>query len=199
MHHIKVALHAPDQLSITGLSYYLDHCPELVATTWTEEGTAADVGLMAVERSVGHTAFARLRAGNRMPVVLVADELPDVEIRAAARYGVVRILPRTALKRDELVDSVLSAATGGPQQSSHTGIDAFEATPASLPVRGPSLQPREADVLKLLADGLETQEIATKLCYSERTVKNIISKVMHRLELRGRTQAVAYAVRAGAI
>jgi DNA-binding NarL/FixJ family response regulator len=45
---------------------------------------------------------------------------------------------------------------------------------------------------------LGTPEIAVELCYSERTVKNIIHGVLTRLRLRNRTQAVAYAVRSGA-
>jgi DNA-binding NarL/FixJ family response regulator len=61
------------------------------------------------------------------------------------------------------------------------------------------LERREVDVLRLLAEGLGTPEIATKLCYSERTVKNIIHGVLTRLQLRNRTQAVAYAVRTGAL
>jgi DNA-binding NarL/FixJ family response regulator len=53
--------------------------------------------------------------------------------------------------------------------------------------------------LRLLADGLGTQEIAERLNYSERTVKNIIHAVRCRLELRNRVHVVAYAVRNGVI
>jgi len=49
------------------------------------------------------------------------------------------------------------------------------------------------------ADGFDTNEIAGKLCYSERTVKNVIYGVTHRLKLRNRSHAVAYALRAGMI
>jgi DNA-binding NarL/FixJ family response regulator len=61
------------------------------------------------------------------------------------------------------------------------------------------LSERETDVLKLVAEGLDTAEVATKLCYSERTVKNVIHDVTTRLCLRNRTHAVAYAVRQGLI
>ena len=54
-------------------------------------------------------------------------------------------------------------------------------------------------MLRLVADGYGTGEIAEKLSYSERTVKNIIHAVTARFELRNRSHAVAYALRAGVI
>ena len=61
------------------------------------------------------------------------------------------------------------------------------------------LTERELEVLRLLADGLDTSEVGQRLFYSERTVKNIIHDVTSRLELRNRTHAVAYAIREGLI
>jgi DNA-binding NarL/FixJ family response regulator len=59
------------------------------------------------------------------------------------------------------------------------------------------LSAREVDVLKLVAEGFDTREIAGKLCYSERTVKNVLHGLMLRLRLRNRAHAVAYAARHG--
>jgi DNA-binding NarL/FixJ family response regulator len=61
------------------------------------------------------------------------------------------------------------------------------------------LSPRELRVLRLLADGYRTSEIARELAYSERTIKHSISALTSRLQLRNRTQAVAIAVREGLI
>jgi DNA-binding NarL/FixJ family response regulator len=61
------------------------------------------------------------------------------------------------------------------------------------------LSSREREVLKLLADGLGTNEIASELAYSERTIKNVIHDVTTRLNLRNRSHAVAYAVKAGIV
>jgi len=61
------------------------------------------------------------------------------------------------------------------------------------------LTPRETDVLRLVADGLDTSEIASRMCYSERTVKNVLHDLTTRLQLKNRTHAVAYAVREGLI
>jgi len=61
------------------------------------------------------------------------------------------------------------------------------------------LSERELEVLRLVADGCDTAEIARRLCYSDRTVKNIIHDVVTRLQLRNRSHAVAYALREGLI
>jgi DNA-binding NarL/FixJ family response regulator len=59
------------------------------------------------------------------------------------------------------------------------------------------LNARERDVLALVAEGYSTREVAKRLCYSERTIKNILQDVTTRLALRNRTQAVAVAIRQG--
>jgi DNA-binding NarL/FixJ family response regulator len=70
-------------------------------------------------------------------------------------------------------------------------------TPRGLAFSG--LTDREIDVLRLVAEGYDTAEIAEKLAYSERTVKNVLHDVTARLGLRNRSHAVAYAVRQGLI
>jgi DNA-binding NarL/FixJ family response regulator len=70
-------------------------------------------------------------------------------------------------------------------------------SPMGLSLGG--LSSREADVLRLAAEGLDTDEIARKLCYSKRTVTNIIHDVTSRFHLTNRTHAVAYAIREGLI
>ena len=54
-------------------------------------------------------------------------------------------------------------------------------------------------MFRLLADGLATSEISRQLAYSERTIKNIIHQVTTRLNLRNRSHAVAYAIKAGVV
>jgi DNA-binding CsgD family transcriptional regulator len=64
---------------------------------------------------------------------------------------------------------------------------------------GPQLDSREYEVLRLLADGDTTREIAERLSYSERTVKNIVRGLLEKLNGRTRAHAVALAVRQGVI
>jgi DNA-binding NarL/FixJ family response regulator len=65
------------------------------------------------------------------------------------------------------------------------------AAPATSSAR---LDEREREVLRLVADGFGTAEIAKRLNYSERTVKNILHRLLVRMNLRNRAHAVAYAL-----
>jgi DNA-binding NarL/FixJ family response regulator len=63
----------------------------------------------------------------------------------------------------------------------------------------PALNERERRVLRLVADGHQTREVAAELCYSERTIKNVLHDVVIKMNVRTRSQAVAQAVRQGMI
>jgi DNA-binding NarL/FixJ family response regulator len=54
------------------------------------------------------------------------------------------------------------------------------------------------DVLRLVAEGMDTSYIARKMNYSERTIKKVLADLMRRLDLRNRAHAVSYALRRGA-
>jgi DNA-binding NarL/FixJ family response regulator len=66
-------------------------------------------------------------------------------------------------------------------------------------LRVPGLSEREIEVLRLLAEGLDTAGVAEHMCYSERTVKNVLHDITRRFNLRNRTQAVVFAMRKGLI
>jgi DNA-binding NarL/FixJ family response regulator len=74
-------------------------------------------------------------------------------------------------------------------------------TPHAVSAAGPygGLSARERRVLRLLAEGYRTSEIAIELAYSERTIKHSITSLTSRMKVRNRTQAVAFAVREGLI
>ena len=61
----------------------------------------------------------------------------------------------------------------------------------------PLLTPREREVFELLVQAKTTKEIAQQLFISEKTVRNHISNVMQKLNVKGRSQAVVELVRLG--
>ena len=207
MEQIRVAVQATDPLSHAGLAALLQFRGDLTVVR-NAQRAEADVLVVAAERLSTEVVATLRRAGAETgaPVVLVVAEIDEGDLLTAVECRVVAILPRGAVSADRLAHSVKAAATGGgvlPPNLVGELLKHVERmqrdvlTPNGLNASG--LTPREIDVLRLMADGFDTNEIAGKLCYSERTVKNVIYGVTHRLKLRNRSHAVAYALRAGMI
>ncbi len=207
MEQVRVALQASDPLSRAGLASYLESCSDLQLVNSTARGDV-DVLVMSCDRLTRDVvAVLRLSAVElAVPVVLVTGEITEGELLTAVECRVVAILPRPAVTAERLAHSVVTSARGGgimPPNLVGELLKHIERlqrevlTPNGLNASG--LTPREIDVLRLMADGLDTNEIASELRYSERTVKNVIYGVTNRLSLRNRSHAVAYALRAGMI
>jgi DNA-binding NarL/FixJ family response regulator len=204
---VRVALQAGDPLSQAGLAGYLANRPEIIVLRPSQRAEAS-VLVIAADRLTADviSALRRAAADTHAPIVLVIGEITEAELLTAVECRVVAILPRAAVTAERLVHSVQAAAAGGGVMPPNLVGELLKhierlqrdvLTPYGLNASG--LTPREVDVLRLMADGMDTAEIAGELCYSERTVKNVIYGVTHRLKLRNRSHAVAYALRAGMI
>jgi DNA-binding NarL/FixJ family response regulator len=207
MEQVRVALQAADPLSHAGLAALLQYRTDLTVLRASQRAEA-EVLVMAAERLTSDVIAVLRRSAAELgvPVVLVTQEITEAELLTAVECRVVAILPRTAVTAERLAHGVRAAAGGGGVMPPNLvgellkHVDRMQRdvlTPGGLHPSG--LSPREVDVLRLMADGFDTNEIASKLCYSERTVKNVIYGVTHRLKLRNRSHAVAYALRAGMI
>ncbi|MGW4995562.1 helix-turn-helix transcriptional regulator [Streptomyces mirabilis] len=138
-----------------------------------------------------------------IPVVLVVDEIAYAQVKRAVNYGVVSVLLRHQTDLDRLMRVIVATHAGHaelPGVNLRSLIDELRITQENAAAGLGSVggfSPREIDVLRMLADGLDTAEIAQKLSYSERTIKNIIHGIFQRAGLRNRAHAVAHAARVG--
>jgi DNA-binding NarL/FixJ family response regulator len=135
----------------------------------------------------------------RPKLVAAVSEPDDERLERLARVGVSAILYRHELTPELLVATVRAVLQG--RTSMPTDLLPRLLTKASRAdrVERGALSDRELAVLRMLADGEDTRGIAQGLCYSERTVKNVVHDVLTKLSCRTRAQAVATATRAGII
>ncbi|XVQ08094.1 response regulator [Spirillospora sp. CA-255316] len=95
-----------------------------------------------------------------------------------------------------LLKNLPAAEPAAAVRLAHAGVAQFDASVTRHLATSPSggtLTGREIEVLRLIAAGATNREIASRLFLSEGTVKNHISRILTRLDLRDRTQAALYA------
>ncbi|MGF1428978.1 response regulator transcription factor [Kitasatospora sp. LaBMicrA B282] len=204
---IAVRIQAEDPISRLGVAAQLQTRPEL---RLVEAGEAdhADAVLVVAD-SLDQGVVAQLRDLQRTltsALVVVVSALDDAAMAAAVECGVVGLVRRSEATADQLVRTLGAAVRGEAaipadllgrllQQMSRLQRQILDPRGRSFS----GLHQREIDVLKLVAEGHDTREIAARLAYSERTVKNVLQDVTSRLQLRNRTHAVVYAMRQGLI
>lgn len=204
---IPTYVYADDPISEAGVISQLRGRPE-VRVVSRADIEQAEVALVVADQA-DEAALRVLRAIQRGGVprtVLVARTVDDATLVAAAEAGVAGLLRTHEATAEALVRVVQRVAAGNGDVPAdllgrlleHVGrLQRQVLAPRGLAFAG--LAPREAQVLRLVADGFDTGEIASQLCYSERTVKNVLHDVTTRLQLRNRSHAVAYAMREGLI
>jgi len=137
-----------------------------------------------------------------LPKVLVAPQIGGAALLAAVEHGVVSFLDYATTCLGEATAALIEADRGGsrlPGPLMRALVDQVRQRRDSGDApRGSGLEPREVEVLRLLADGCDVREVAARLRYSESTVKGVIHGVVKRLGLRNRIEAVAYGIKVGA-
>jgi DNA-binding NarL/FixJ family response regulator len=120
------------------------------------------------------------------------------DILATMEAGAVSVLRKDTLTPESLEANLRATLQGDGVLPSELLSGLLVAVRAG-DARSSRLTNREEQVLRLIADGHATREVAAELCYSERTVKNVLHDVVTKLGARTRSHAVAHAVRAGLI
>ncbi|WP_406149500.1 response regulator transcription factor [Streptomyces anulatus] len=203
---IPVCVRAADPLSRAGVVAQLRPRPEVQLLG--DQDSDARV-LVLVADSVDDDVQVQLRhiqRTSRTRTVLIATEIDAQHLMSAAECGIAGIIRRADASPGQLVHVISSVALG----DGHLPGDLLaqllsEVGRVQREVLGPrglnttQISPREREVLRLLAEGRDTAEIAKALSFSGRTVKSVLQKFMDRYQLPNRTAAVAYAMRQGLI
>jgi DNA-binding NarL/FixJ family response regulator len=132
-------------------------------------------------------AFAGLRAGASGFLLKDTEPAELVDAVRTLHAGDAVVSPRITRRMLELFGSRLPAATDTDGSPAHADRELDELTP------------RESEVLLAIAEGLSNAEIAARLVVSEATVKTHVGKVLAKLGLRDRVQAVIYAYESGLV
>jgi DNA-binding NarL/FixJ family response regulator len=205
---IPVLVHADDPVSRSGVEAQLRGQPGIevrLRDAGAADGTVAIVVVDEVDDAAAQSIRSLGRSGVQR-VLVVAGRLDDAAVLTVTEAGACGLLRRTDAVPERLVPAIQAAAAGdgtvppdllGRLLQQIGRLQRQVLHPRGLTFGG--LTDREVKVLKLVADGWDTSEIADNLSYSERTVKNIIHDVTSRLQLRNRSHAVAYALRQGLI
>ena len=159
-----------------------------------------DILVFEVDGS-GIRRAAQCVAGTSVRLVGVASSPHERLLLDALEGGLAGFLLRSELTPHGLVGCLEAVATGAgslPAELLTRLVKELSGGPGGGTAQG-RLAGRELDVLRLLAEGASTKEIAEGLSYSERTVKNIVHDVLVKLNCRTRAHAAATATRLGII
>ncbi|MEU6719405.1 response regulator transcription factor [Nonomuraea sp. NPDC046802] len=213
---IRVLLADDQALVRTGFRMILDNSDDMRVVAEAGDGAQAarlaldlqpDIVLMDVRMPEvdGVEATRRICTGtDRIRVLILTTFDLDEYVYAALHSGASGFLLKDTLAPDLLSairvvargDAVVAPSVTRRLLERYVGIGVAPLTPAvSLNV----LTEREREVLSLIARGLSNIEIAEHLFLSEGTVKTHVSRVLAKLGLRDRVQAVVYAYESGLV
>ena len=215
---VRVLLADDQELVRAGLDMLLAGEPDVVVVGQAGDGLEAveaaraldpDVVLMDVRMPGvdGIEATRRIRSaaepdeGPRV-VILTTFDL-DEYVFGAFRAGASGFLLKDA-PRQTILDAVRAAAAGDALVAPAVTRRLIEHFAAPVPARQPppeldALTAREREVLELIAHGLSNGELAERLVVAEKTVKTHVGRILAKLGLRDRVQAVIWAYEQGLV
>jgi two-component system, NarL family, response regulator DevR len=213
---IRIVVVEPQPILGVGVREVLDREPDIEVVAWVgtlgEAGPAIvatdpDVVLVDVDFPQPEATQSALRMHQGAPesdlIVMGGDEgasiVEAVEIGATAHVAstarpaeLASTIRRVADGEDPLKDELMNR----PDLVERIVDDIRDSLAVEYPPTHP-LSPREFEVLMYVGAGLRNRQIAETLGLSERTIKNHVTAILHKLGAPNRTRAVMYAVRQG--
>ncbi|GLY46837.1 helix-turn-helix transcriptional regulator [Lentzea sp. NBRC 102530] len=206
MECLQAAVFAADPLTNAGLVALLHEFGGITVLEG-ELVRQAEVAFI-VTRTVDTETLSLLSAVTRATtahIVLVVGKLRESDLPVLLSSRIHRVLDHATLSSIDLVEAAFAARRADDvlrrydeAQRAARLRDQYHFVNDDAEERH-RFTPREIAVLRLLADGVSTHEVATRLSFSVRTVRNIIAQMMTRVGLTNRSHAVARAIRLQAI
>jgi DNA-binding NarL/FixJ family response regulator len=186
---LRAALGAAPDLAVVGEAGRADQAVHVVHST---RPVVAIVDLELPDRD-GIELCRDLRSSPDGPACVVLTSHADRASRlAAAVGGAAAFVPKTAAT-DELADVIRRVAAGASLLDADDALRELRDRAAADPRH--RLSPQERRVLALISDGRTNRQIGEALHLTEKTVKNYVSRLLIKLDLRRRTEAAALSAR----
>lgn len=201
---IRVLAADDHPLILTGIGAVVAEQPDMSLVAAAADGVEAvalfeehrpDIVLLDLQmpRMNGLVAIAEIR--RRVPdarIIVLTTYRGDVQALRAIKAGAMGYLLKTMIRK-ELVTAIREVHAGRHHVTPEVAME------LSARVAEPPLSPRELQVMRALATGVENKEIAERLGVSEETVKTHMKSILAKLDAKDRLQAVIIAMRRGII
>jgi DNA-binding NarL/FixJ family response regulator len=197
-----------------GLRLVLEAQPDMVVVAEAGDGAQAmELGLreqvdlaildVAMPRMTGLTVARELhRRRPELRILMLSMHENERYLYEALKAGASGYVVKTVADRD-LVQAVRAAMRGErflyPGAMTPLIADFLHRAREDLPIRDDPLTPREREVVKLVAEGLTSKQIAQTLVISEKTVERHRANILEKLGMRDRVDLTRYAIRHGLI
>ena len=187
-----------------GLRSVLSREPDLQIVAEEGDGTAALASLLALKPDVAvldiqmpglsGLEVARRLGDSRTAIVLLSLHREEQDVQSALDAGVLGYVVKDDLTAD-LVQAIRAAGRGDMYISPRVSGSLVRALRREPAQATSSLTPRERDVLKLLAEGLRSKDIADRLALSPKTVEGHRAALMEKLDIHSVAGLVKYALK----
>lgn len=201
---IKVLIADDHPVVRDGLRLAITDKPDLTFAGEARDGLEAEKMALEFKPDIILMDISMPRRGGFETMLAIKQKLPEVKILIltvseqdedllqAVRLGASGYILKT-IPIEQIIDSVRRVAAGEPILSS--GMTAKLMDELKKKATEPSLSAREEEILELLGEGLTTVEIASRLYLGQGTVSTYARRLLDKLHLKNRAEAIAYAAR----